>query len=112
MRYDSARAAGLNEATIANVDTGYQAHFNGAEAAALALTDCLLEMPYQPSEAEQQALEAMTTLHASAPEVFARQLELGLENLAANQAEAAVAEGTLTPSSAVEQLLGLWRQAI
>ena len=56
MRYDSARAAGLNEATIANVDAGYQAHFNGAEAAALALTDCLLEMPNQPSEAEQQAL--------------------------------------------------------
>lgn len=74
MRFDSARAAGLQEDKVAQITDGYAAALPPAEAAALALTDALIGVPRPPDEAAQQALKAQY----SDPEIAEIALGVGL----------------------------------
>lgn len=59
MRFDSARAAGLDEARADRVVDGYadDASLSDCERAALALTDCLIGLPQPPDQALSDALQ-------------------------------------------------------
>jgi len=57
VRFDSARAAGLDEDRAALVADGYEARLPAREAAALALTDLLIGVPRPPEGATCEALQ-------------------------------------------------------
>ena len=54
MRFDSARAAGLDEDKASLVEDGYAEHVSSEAAAALSLTDALIGLP-KPLPADLQA---------------------------------------------------------
>ncbi len=58
MRFDSARAAGLDEEKVSRIDDGYAAVLAPHEVAALQLTDALIGMPQVPDETVRRALKA------------------------------------------------------
>jgi alkylhydroperoxidase family enzyme len=58
VRFDSARAAGLEEQDVARIDDGYRTAFDAAEVAALELTDAIIGDPESLSEATRAALRA------------------------------------------------------
>ena len=58
MRFDSARAAGLEESKVAQIEDDYETRFGPAEVAALKLTDALIGIPQPPDEAVRDALKA------------------------------------------------------
>ena len=74
MRFDSARAAGLEEADAALVDDGYEDCLPPAAVAALQLTDAILGRAQAPSLAQQQQLLA----HYDPDEIFELALGVGL----------------------------------
>ena len=58
MRFDSAREAGLNEDRVAQIDDGYEAALEPAEAAALKLADAIVGMPRPPDENTRALIKA------------------------------------------------------
>ena len=74
MRFDSARAAGLDEKRAELVADGYQAALAPREAAALELTDAIIGVPGPLGEALQQRLRE----HFSAAELVELSLGVGL----------------------------------
>lgn len=74
MRFDSARAAGLDEDKASLVDTGYDSRLPAAESAALELTDALIGLPRALSAEQQQRLRQ----HFSEAELVELSLGVGL----------------------------------
>lgn len=58
MRFNSARAAGLDEAKAALVEDGYEGALAPQEVAALKLADALLGLPDKPEAADQALIRA------------------------------------------------------
>ena len=56
MRFDSARAAGLNETQVDGIEDGYEARFDPVAVAALHLTDALIGDPHALDHATRDAL--------------------------------------------------------
>ncbi len=57
MRFDSARAAGLDETTAEQVQDGYETRLPAADVAALKLADAFLGLAEAPSEADQRLIQ-------------------------------------------------------
>lgn len=74
MRFDSARAAGLDEEKASLVDDGYATRLPPHEVAALKLTDALINMPAPLSPADAQALKT----HYGDAEIVEMALAVGL----------------------------------
>ena len=74
MRFDSARAAGLNEERVGRIADGYEAALEPAQVVALKLTDAIIGVPQTPGDEVQQALMA----HYSEAEIVEIALGVGL----------------------------------
>lgn len=74
MRFDSARAAGLNESRVELIDDRYAETLSNPEVAALELTDLLIGLPSMPDEDLQQRLHTQF----STPEIVELALGVGL----------------------------------
>ena len=74
MRFDSARAAGLNEGKVANIGEGYETALAPEEAAVLRLTDAIIGIPGPPDDDTQAVLKA----HYSDAELAELALGVGL----------------------------------
>ena len=74
MRFDSARAAGLDEEKVGRIDDGYAEVLAPHEVAALRLTDALVGVPHLPDEATRAALRE----HFSEAQVVELALGVGL----------------------------------
>ena len=61
MRFDSARAAGLGESKVAQIEDDYETRFAPAEVAALKLTDALIGVPQPLDPALRNELKANFT---------------------------------------------------
>ena len=74
MRFDSARAAGLNEERVVRIADGYETALEPAQVAALKLTDAIIGVPRPPDAGVRQALNA----HYSEAEIAEIALGVGL----------------------------------
>ncbi|MCY3794991.1 MAG: hypothetical protein OXG51_11555 [Gammaproteobacteria bacterium] len=74
MRFDSARAAGLNEERVGCIADGYETALEPAQVAALKLTDAIIGIPQPPADEMKQALKA----HYSDAEIAELALGVGL----------------------------------
>ena len=74
MRFDSARAAGLNEERVGRIADGYEAALEPAQVAALKLTDAIIGVPQPPDDQVKQALQA----HYSEAEIAELAMGVGL----------------------------------
>ena len=74
MRFDSARAAGLDEQKVEQIADGYETEFSEAETAALKLTDAFIGDPHSLTDAQRDALKA----HFSDAELVELTLGVGL----------------------------------
>lgn len=74
MRFDSARAAGLDEGTVDLVADGYEAVLPERETAALQLTDAIIGVPQSLSDAAKAKLKK----HFSDAEIVEMALGVGL----------------------------------
>ncbi len=74
MRFDSARAAGLDEVKAGLVNDDYASVLSASETAALALTDALIGIPQALPDAVQSQLKA----HFSDAEIVELGLGVGL----------------------------------
>ena len=74
MRFDSARAAGLDEARVDLIADGYEKVLPEREAAALQLTDAIIGAPDSLSDASKAALKQ----HFSDAEIVELALGVGL----------------------------------
>jgi alkylhydroperoxidase family enzyme len=74
VRFDSARAAGLDEEKVGHIEDGYAAVLAPHEVAALQLTDALVGVPQLPDAATRAALRA----HFSEAQVVELALGVGL----------------------------------
>ena len=74
MRFDSARAAGLTEETVDQVEDGFEQQFGDREAAALKLTDLLITKLVPPDDALARELK----YHFTAAELVELSLGVGL----------------------------------
>ena len=74
MRFDSARAAGLDENIVDLVADGYQSVLPERETAALQLTDAIIGVPQSLSDASKAALKK----HFSDAEIVEMALGVGL----------------------------------
>ncbi|MCY4563554.1 MAG: hypothetical protein OXE40_03635 [Gammaproteobacteria bacterium] len=74
MRFDSAREAGLNEKRVAQIDDGYEAALEPAEAAALKLADAVVGIPEPPDESARELIKA----HYNEAEIVELALGVGL----------------------------------
>ncbi|TDJ22763.1 MAG: hypothetical protein E2O54_06185 [Gammaproteobacteria bacterium] len=74
MRFDSARAAGLEEGKVERIADGYETEFTEAETAALNLTDAIIGDPRSLTDAHRDALKA----HFSDAEIIELTLGVGL----------------------------------
>ena len=74
MRFDSARAAGLDEEKVEQIADGYETEFNEAETAALKLTDAIIGDPRSLTDEQRDALKA----HFSDAEIVELALGVGL----------------------------------
>jgi len=72
VRFDSARAAGLDEARVSLIEDGYENRLSEAEAAALQLTDAIIGLPQALPDDVQAALRR----HYSEAEIV--ELALGI----------------------------------
>ena len=74
MRFDAAREAGLTEERIENIRDDYESRVSPAEAAALVLTDAIVQNTGELSDVQRQELRA----HYSDAEIAEIALGVGL----------------------------------
>ncbi|MCY4214155.1 MAG: hypothetical protein OXF68_11085 [Gammaproteobacteria bacterium] len=74
MRFDSARAAGLDEERVGRIADGYETALEPAQVAALKLTDAIIGIPRPPVDEVRQALRA----HYSEAEIAEIAMGVGL----------------------------------
>jgi alkylhydroperoxidase family enzyme len=74
VRFDSARAAGLDEGKVEKIADGYEIEFSAAETAALKLTDAIIGDPHSLTDEQRDALK----VHFSDAEIVELALGVGL----------------------------------
>jgi len=74
VRFDSARAAGLDEERVGRIADGYETTLEPAQAAALKLTDAMIGIPRPPADEIKQTLKA----HYSEAEIVEIAMGAGL----------------------------------